>query len=293
MEQKDSKIIDGKEIAEEIQVHIKNEVMILKEKGIIPCLAVVLVGDRKDSQTYVRMKKLAAEKVGMKFILKEIPSTVTEDELIQVVKELNANKEIHGIIVQLPLPTGIQEEKVIESIDYTKDLDGLHPLNLGLLSQRKEPFFVPCTPKGCIELIERRTSLEGKNVVVLGRSNIVGIPVAMLCIKKNATVTICHSKTNDLPSIVKRADIVIAALGKAEFVKKEWIKEGAIVIDVGINAINDSSKKIGYRLVGDVDFQGVKQVASAITPVPGGVGPLTVAMILSNTLIGAKRNLGK
>jgi len=173
-----------------------------------------------------------------------------------------------------------------------KGIDGLHPINTGYLCQRgKEPLFVPCTPKGIIELLERRGSLEGKNVVVLGRSNIVGTPVALLCMHKNATVTICHSKTQDLPSVVKRADIVIAAVGKPEMVKKDWIKEGAVIIDVGTNPVNDPTKKAGYRLVGDVDFNAVKEVASAITPVPGGVGPMTVTILLSNTLASAKRTL--
>jgi len=259
---------------------------------VTPGLSVILVGERKDSQTYVRMKKLAAEKAGMKFVLKEVPENVTQEELIKIVKELNNDKEIHGLIVQLPLPSHIKEDQVLEAIDYHKDIDGLHPVNTGYLCQRgKQPLFVPCTPKGVIELLERRTSLDGKNVVVLGRSNIVGTPVALLCLHKNATVTICHSKTKDLASVVKQADIVIAAVGKAEMVKKDWIKPGAIVIDVGTNPVNDPTKKAGYRLVGDVDFQGVKEVASAITPVPGGVGPMTVTMLLSNTLESAKRTL--
>jgi len=292
MEVEDPKRIDGKALSETILKEITAEVEILKkEKGITPGLAVILVGDRKDSSTYVRMKRLAAEKVGMKMFLKEEPANITQEDLIKLVKEINENKEVHGLIVQMPLPNHIDERAVLDAVNYEKDVDGLHPLNIGALCMKgRDPRFVSCTPKGCIEILDRKgISLDGKNVAVIGRSNIVGIPVAMLCLHRNATVTICHSKTQNIEQVVKRADIVIAAVGKAEMVKKDWIKEGAVVIDVGINAVDDSTKKAGYRLVGDVDYNGVKEVASLITPVPNGVGPMTVAMLLKNTLLGAQR----
>jgi len=272
---------------------IEEDVKKIKEKGITPGLAVILVGDRKDSATYVRMKQQAAEKSGMNMFLKKYPATITQKELLDVVLELNHDDKVSGLIVQLPLPEHIDEKIVLDSISYEKDIDGLHPMNIGALCMKgREPKFVSCTPRGCIELLERiGISLDGKNVVVLGRSNIVGVPAAMLCMHRNATVTICHSKTKDLPSVVRQADILIAAVGKAELVKKEWVKPGAVVIDVGINPVDDSTKKAGYRLVGDVAYEEVKEVASLITPVPGGVGPMTVAMLLKNTLVAAQRKL--
>jgi len=257
---------------------------------VTPGLAVVLVGERKDSQTYVRMKKQAAEKTGMRFWLKEIPETVQQQELLKIVQDLNADKEVHGLIIQLPLPAHIKEVEILDAVSYEKDIDGFHPLNIGALTMKgREPKFVPCTPKGCIELLERSgISLDGKHVVVLGRSNTVGIPAAMLALHKNATVSICHSRTKNIEEIVRQADVLIAAVGRAEMVKKEWLKEGVVVIDVGINSVPDATKKQGYRLVGDVDYEGARQKASLITPVPGGVGPMTVAMLLQNTLNAAK-----
>jgi len=223
--------------------------------------------------------------------LKKYPATITQKELLDVVNDINQNNEVHGLIVQLPLPEHIDEKIVLDSINYEKDIDGLHPMNIGALCMKgREPKFVSCTPRGCIELLDRiGISLDGKNVVVLGRSNIVGVPAAMLCMHRNATVTICHSRTKDLPGVVRQADILIAAVGKPELVKKDWVKPGAVVIDVGINAVDDSTKKAGYRLVGDVAYDEVKEVASRITPVPGGVGPMTVAMLLKNTVIAAQR----
>lgn len=290
-----AKIIDGKKIAEEIQGEIEVEVKKLKSQGITPGLAVVLVGERKDSQTYVKMKKQAAEKIGMYFVLKELSEKVTQEELLKCVEDLNKDKAIHGLIVQLPLPSHINEKEILDAVSYEKDIDGFHPLNQGALAMKgRDPLFVPCTPKGCIEMLDRcKISLEGKNVVVLGRSNIVGVPLAMLSLHKNATVTICHSKTKDLPQQVKQADIIFAAVGKAEMVKKDWVKPGAVIVDVGINAVNDPTRKLGYRLVGDVDFNDVKDVCSRITPVPGGVGPMTVAMLLQNTLNGCLRQTKK
>jgi len=286
----DAKRLDGKVIAENIHDEIHAEVEALKrDHNVTPGLAVVLVGERKDSQTYVRMKKQAAEKTGMRFVLKEIPETVQQAELLAIVQELNQDKDIHGLIVQLPLPPQIQEVEILNAVSYEKDIDGFHPLNIGALTMKgREPLFIPCTPKGCIELLDRSgISLDGKHVVVLGRSNTVGIPAAMLALHKNATVSICHSRTKNLPDMVRQADILIAAVGRPEMVKKDWLKEGVVIVDVGINAVPDASKKQGYRLVGDVDYQGAREKASLITPVPGGVGPMTVAMLLQNTLNAA------
>jgi 5,10-methylene-tetrahydrofolate dehydrogenase/methenyl tetrahydrofolate cyclohydrolase len=288
----DPKAIDGKKISDSIIDQVKQDTeQLKKDTGVIPGLAVVLVGQRTDSQTYVRMKKLAAEKAGFQFLLKEVNAEVTQDQLLEVVQELNRSPAVHGLIVQLPLPSHIHEQVILDAVSYEKDIDGFHPLNIGALCMKdRDPLFVPCTPKGCLALLDAiGYSLEGKHVVVLGRSNIVGLPVSMLCLHKNATVTICHSRTTDLPAVVKQADVLIAAVGRAQMVKKEWVKEGAIVIDVGMNSIPDASRKSGSRLVGDVDYEDVKQVAARITPVPGGVGPMTVAMLLTNTLNAAKR----
>ncbi|MCU0286594.1 MAG: bifunctional methylenetetrahydrofolate dehydrogenase/methenyltetrahydrofolate cyclohydrolase FolD [Acidobacteria bacterium] len=286
------KIIDGHQIAADIHTEIKSAVTEMKTKtGKVPGLATVLVGDRKDSQSYVKMKKKACAKAGMTSFGHEFPGDITQEKLISFVRELNNNPDVHGILVQLPLPGHIDEEDVLAAISLEKDVDGLHPVNIGRLSmKRREPLFVPCTPKGCIELLDRSgITIEGKNAVVLGRSNIVGLPVAMLLLHRNATVTICHSRTMDLPAVTRQADILVAAVGRAEMVKGNWIKPGAVVIDVGINPVDDPSSEKGYRLVGDVDFNEAKEVASAITPVPGGVGPMTIAMLLQNTLESAKR----
>eukprot|EP01116_Phalansterium_solitarium_P000899 TRINITY_DN1073_c0_g1_i1.p1 TRINITY_DN1073_c0_g1~~TRINITY_DN1073_c0_g1_i1.p1 ORF type:complete len:303 (-),score=77.35 TRINITY_DN1073_c0_g1_i1:338-1246(-) len=284
--------IDGNAIAKKIHEELTSEAqLLLKDFGVQPKLAVVLVGERKDSQTYVRMKQQAAEKDGFGFILKETPAAISQDELLQLVTELNTADDIHGVIVQLPLPEHINEKVILDAVSYEKDIDGFHPLNIGALAMKgRDPLFIPCTPKACLELLDRSgVALDGKNVVVLGRSNIVGIPVAMLCLHRNATVTICHSRTVDLPSKCREADILVAAVGRPEMVKKDWVKPGAVVIDVGINSIPDVSRKTGSRLVGDVAFDEVQQVAGMITPVPGGVGPMTVAMLLRNTLNAAKR----
>jgi len=207
-----------------------------------------------------------------------------------LVKELNADPKVHGILVQLPLPTGLDEERVLNAISIEKDVDGFHPLNIGRLAQKgREPLFIPCTPAGVMYLLDKVVpSLEGVNAVVLGRSNIVGMPVALLLVRANATVTICHSRTKDLPSVVRAADVLVAAVGRAEMVRGDWVKPGAVVIDVGVNRVEDASHPKGYRLVGDVAFEEVKEVAGAITPVPRGVGPMTIAMLLRNTLRAAK-----
>jgi 5,10-methylene-tetrahydrofolate dehydrogenase/methenyl tetrahydrofolate cyclohydrolase len=283
-------IIDGKAIAATIREEIKSEVSTMKTK---PGLAVVIVGERKDSQTYVRMKRKACEEVGIESFHAEIPGTATEKEVLDVVKKFNADARVHGILVQLPLPKHMDEEKILAAISIEKDVDGFHPENIGKLAMKgHEPLFVPCTPKGCVELLKRSgVDPSGKNAVVVGRSNIVGMPAAMLLMGANATVTVVHSKTQNPKKICREADIIVAACGSAEMVKRDWVKPGAVVIDVGTNSVDDKTKKSGYRLVGDVDYENVRKVASKITPVPGGVGPMTIAMLLSNTLASGKRAL--
>lgn len=289
---KEANIIDGKAIAQTIRSEIASEVLYLSNKyGKVPGLAVVIVGCRKDSQSYVSMKRKACAEVGIKSFDVDLPEQVSEAELISKVHELNAHPDVHGILVQLPLPKHINEEKVLSEISIEKDVDGFHPLNIGKLAMKgREPLFLPCTPKGCLELLSRSgISIKGKKAVVVGRSNIVGLPVSLLLLKADATVTVVHSHTRDPESIIREADIIIAAAGQAMMVKGSWIKPGAAVIDVGTNAVNDPSRKSGYRLVGDVDFHEACKVAGWVTPVPGGVGPMTVAMLLKNTLEGAKR----
>ncbi|CAN6561484.1 unnamed protein product [Malus baccata var. baccata] len=264
-------------------------------RNTVPGLAVVIVGTRKDSQSYVSMKRKACAEVGIKSVDIDLPENVSQDDLIAKVHELNATSDVHGILVQLPLPNHINEEKVLSEISIEKDVDGFHPLNIGKLAMKgREPLFLPCTPKGCLELLSRSgISIRGKKAVVVGRSNIVGLPVSLLLLKADATVTVVHSRTPDPESFIREADIVIAAAGQAMMIKGSWIKPGAAVIDVGTNAIDDPSRKSGYRLVGDVDFQEVCKVAGWVTPVPGGVGPMTVAMLLKNTLDGAKHAIAQ
>ena len=290
-----AQLIDGKAIAATIREEIRVEVEAMKAKhGKVPGLATVLVGARKDSQTYVRMKKKGCEEVGIASFGRDLPEDTSQEELLKVVRDLNANPDVDGILVQLPLPDHIDDEEVLGAISLEKDVDGFHPLNIGRLSmKRRDPLFVPCTPKGCIELLDRTgVTIEGKRAVVLGRSNIVGLPVAMLLLHRNATLTICHSRTQDLPGVVREAEILIAAVGRPEMVRGDWVQPGAVVIDVGVNPVDDPGSKKGYKLVGDVAFDEVKEVAAAITPVPGGVGPMTIAMLLRNTTDGAKRTLG-
>jgi len=243
-----------------------------------------------DSATYVSSKQKACAELGMGSISRNLPGDISQEELEKVVKALNDDLAVHGILTQLPLPSHINEERVLQLIGANKDVDGFSPLNIGRLAQKgREPLFVPCTPAGCIYLLEQAgVQIEGANAVVLGRSNIVGMPAALLLIGKNATVTVCHSRTKDLPDVVRGADILIAAIGKAEFVRGDWIKPGAAIIDVGINSKPDATRKSGYRLVGDVNFEEAKEAAGFITPVPGGVGPMTIAMLMRNTLRAAE-----
>ncbi len=287
-----AKIIDGKAIANELRAEIAEDVaQMVKEGKPAPGLATVLVGENPASQVYVRMKQKACEKLGIRSFGYTLPEDSTQEEVEKLVKELNANPEVNGILVQLPLPSGLDEESVLNAISIDKDVDGFHPVNIGRLAQKgREPLFVPCTPDGSIYLIQKMgIPIEGANAVVLGRSNIVGMPVALLLVGLNATVTICHSRSRDLPGICRQADILIAAVGRPEMVKKDWVKPGATVIDVGTNRIDDPSKEKGYRLVGDVDFDEVKEVAGAISPSPGGVGPMTITMLLRNTVRAAKK----
>ena len=290
-----AQIIDGKAIAAAIQAELTEEVQRLKEThGVVPGLATVLVGENPASITYVKMKRKRSAEVGIRSFGYELPANASQEEVEGLVRELNANPEVHGILVQLPLPRHLNEEAVLAAISIEKDVDGFHPINIGRLAMKgREPLFVPCTPAGVIELLDRTgVEIEGKEAVVLGRSNIVGLPVSMLLLHRNATVTICHSRTRDLPAVTRRADILVAAVGRPQMVKGDWVKPGAVVIDVGVNRVEDPTAKKGYRLVGDVDFEEVKEVASAITPVPGGVGPMTIAMLLTNTVRSAKRAAG-
>ena len=279
-----AKIIDGKQISLDIKNELKERVAKYKEQGIEITLAVVKVGNDPASAVYVRNKEKACEYVGINSKTLALPEETTEEELLNVVKELNEDKNVNGILVQLPLPKHIDESKVLLTIDSTKDVDGFHPVNVGKMVIGEDTF-LPCTPAGIIEMIKRADiDIEGKECVVIGRSNIVGKPMAMLMLKENATVTIAHSRTKDLKEVTKRADIIVAAIGKAKFVTADYVKEGAVVIDVGMDRDENG------KLCGDVDFESVSKVASAITPVPGGVGPMTVTMLLVNCLRSVELN---
>lgn len=286
-----SKIIDGKAISSQIKSEIKTETEVLiSETGIIPGLAFILVGENPASKVYVKNKGKSCEELGFYSVTETLPEDVTEAELLRLIHNFNKDGKIHGILVQLPLPSHISEQIILEAIDVKRDVDGFHPLNVGRMVIG-EKCFIPCTPFGIIELLRRsNVDTQGKNVVIIGRSNIVGKPVANLLIQKefNATVTVCHSKTKDIKSITSNADILIAAIGKANFVKADFIKEGCVIIDVGINRIEDAESKTGYKLVGDVDYEDCFGKCGKITPVPGGVGPMTIAMLMRNTLDSAK-----
>ncbi len=281
----DKKIIDGNKISKKIYNEIKKEVTSLKEKyKKVPTLSVILVGDYAPSKIYVTIKRRRSEECGMNFHLYKFDDSISEKKLINLIKKLNRDKKISGIIVQLPLPKKFNTERILSFISPDKDVDGLHPINVGKLVLNEDTF-LPCTPAGIMELLHStKYKIEGKNAVIIGRSNIVGKPIAHLLLKENATVTITHSKTKNLEKIVKNSDIVIAAVGKPEFIKGSWIKKDSIVIDVGINRIPDKKSEKGYKIVGDVDFKNAYKKAKFITPVPGGVGPMTVAMLLKNTL---------
>jgi methylenetetrahydrofolate dehydrogenase (NADP+)/methenyltetrahydrofolate cyclohydrolase len=288
-------IIDGKAIAAEIREEVAKGVEdLVASGGPRPGLATVLVGEDPASHTYVKMKRKASAQVGIESFHHELPADATQEDVEGLVNELNADPKVHGILVQLPLPAGLDEEAVLRAISIEKDVDGFHPVNMGRLAQKgREPLFVPCTPAGCITLLKKAgAKLEGAQAVVVGRSNIVGMPAALLLVKENATVTICHSRTKDLPGVCRGADVLIAAIGRPEMIKGDWIKPGAYVIDVGVNRVDDPGRESGYRLTGDVAFDEAVDVAGAITPVPGGVGPMTIAGLLNNTYRAARRAAG-
>ncbi len=291
-----AQIIDGKQVAADMRAELKDEVAKLKEQGIVPGLGVILVGEDPASQSYVTAKERACENIGIYSDDNRLPAETSQEELMTLVEKMNNDPKINGILVQLPLPKGLNEAEVLLAIDPAKDVDGFHPINVGKMMVG-EKAFLPCTPHGIIQLLIRSgVTIEGAEVVIVGRSNIVGKPLANMLIQKkpgaNATVTVCHTRTKDLLSHTKRADIVIAAAGRPNTVTADMVKDGVVVIDVGVNRVEDATKKKGYRLVGDVDFEAVKEKASFITPVPGGVGPMTITMLLYNTVESAKRAAG-
>jgi methylenetetrahydrofolate dehydrogenase (NADP+) / methenyltetrahydrofolate cyclohydrolase len=286
-----AKLIDGKAVAKKVREQAAADVADMVAKGFAPPgLVTVLVGSDPASEVYVGMKQRMCKKLGMESFSHSLPKDATQEEVEALVQQLNEDPKVNGILVQLPLPWHLDDEAVLKSISPEKDIDGFHPLNMGRLAQKgREPLFVPCTPDGCIYLLEDAgIEFEGANAVVLGRSNIVGMPAALLLVKRNATVTICHSRTKNLPEICAQADILIAAVGRVEMVKKDWVKPGAAVIDVGTHRIDDDTKEKGYYLTGDVAFDEVSEVAGYISPSPGGVGPMTIAMLMRNTVRAAQ-----
>ncbi len=290
-----ARIIDGQQLAERMRSKIAEDVKAFQAaNGYVPGLGVVLVGENPASAQYVRMKRRACESVGITSVGEYLSATATQDEVEAAVKKLNADPAVHGILVQLPLPNHLDEEAVLRAVSLEKDADGLHPINIGRLAMKgRDPLFTPATPTGCMHLLEEAgAKLEGARAVVIGRSNIVGTPMALMLMKANATVTVCHSRTRDMRSIIREADIVVAAIGKPEFVKGDWLKPGAVVIDVGTNKVDDPTDSRGYKFVGDVEFASAVEVAGAITKVPGGVGPMTITMLIANTLKAAQRGVG-
>ena len=288
-----AKILSGSDLSAEIRAEVATGVVEMQERhGVTPGLAVVLVGDDPASAVYVNNKRRACDQAGLFSDATYLRASATEDEILSSVHQYNEDPRIHGILVQLPLPDGIDQHRVIETINPDKDIDGIHPYNLGKLLQGR-PDFAPCTPSGVVELLMRNGhDPEGANVAICGRSEIVGKPLAALLMQRarggNATVTVCHTRTRDLPEVTRAADVVVAAMGRPAAITADMVKEGAVVIDVGINRVPDTSARRGYRLIGDVDFEGVSRKAAAITPVPGGVGPMTIAMLLTNTLTAAR-----
>jgi methylenetetrahydrofolate dehydrogenase (NADP+) / methenyltetrahydrofolate cyclohydrolase len=286
------KHIDGKVVAEKVINECKEEIAVLKAKGVTPGLAVVLVGDDPASKVYVGSKARKCEELGIYSLKIEMPADSTQEEVMKVVEDLNQNDKVDGILVQSPPPAHIDEDAIVRAIDPAKDVDGFHPVNVAKLVLEDPSGFIPCTPHGCMRLLEEAgVETSGAEAVVIGRSMIVGKPMALLLMGKsgNATVTVAHSRTKDLAEVCRRADIIVAAIGMPEFVTADMVKDGAVVVDVGINRVEDTSKKSGYRLVGDVAYNEVAPKCSAITPVPGGVGPMTIAMLIKNTVIAAGR----
>jgi len=291
-----AQIIDGKQIAADMRAELKQEVARLKKQGIVPGLGVILVGDDPASQSYVTAKERDCEEIGIYSDDNRLPASISQKKLMALIQKMNNDPKINGILVQLPLPKGFNESEVLFAINPAKDVDGFHPVNVGKM-MIGENAFLPCTPHGIVQLLIRSgVTIEGAEVVIVGRSNLVGKPLANMLIQKkpnaNATVTICHTRTKNLSSHTKHADILVAAAGRPNTITAEMVKEGVVVIDVGVNRIEDATKKRGYRLVGDVDFEAIKEKASLITPVPGGVGPMTRTMLLYNTVESAKINTG-
>lgn len=288
-------VIDGKQVAADVRAEVAKKVADLKTKGITPCLAVILVGENPASVSYVTGKQKALAEVGMSDRSVKLPESTTEEELLKLIDQLNKDDSVHGILVQLPLPKHINEDKVIMAIDPSKDVDGFHPVSVGNLMIGR-PGFLPCTPHGIIVMLQKAgIETSGKHAVVIGRSNIVGKPVSILLARKdvNCTVTMCHTGTKNMAEITRQADILVVASGHPHTLTKDMAKDGAVIIDVGVNRIPDSSKKSGFRLIGDCDFDDLKEKASFITPVPGGVGPMTIAMLMQNTLESAQNRLKK
>jgi len=291
-----AQIIDGKQVAADMRAELKAEVAKLKEKNIVPGLGVILLGEDAASKSYVKAKEKACEDIGIYSDDNRLAAETSQQDLIALIKRMNEDDKINGILVQLPLPNGLNEAEVLLTIEPDKDVDGFHPTNVGKMVIG-EKAFLPCTPHGVIQLLLRSgVKIESANVVIVGRSNIVGKPLANMLIQKNAkgnaTVTVCHTRTRDLARHTKNADIIVAAAGRPNTITADMVKDGAVVIDVGVNRVEDETKKRGYRLVGDVDFEAVKEKASFITPVPGGVGPMTITMLLYNTVESAKRAHG-
>ncbi len=291
-----ARIIDGKQVSADIRAELKEEITRLKTRGIVPGLAVILVGDDPASQSYVTGKERACEEIGILSDDNRLPAQTSQEDLIALVKRMNGDPRIHGILVQLPLPRHLNESDVLRAIHPDKDVDGLHPVNIGKMVLG-EKAFLSCTPHGVVQLLVRSgVTIDGAHVVVVGRSNLVGKPLANMLIQKsptgNATVTVCHTRTQDLAHYTRQADILVAAIGRPGTITADMVKDGAVVIDVGVSRVDDATKKAGYRLLGDVDFDAVKEKASLITPVPGGVGPMTITMLLYNTVESAKRAAG-
>ena len=280
-------LLDGTKVANEILDDLKNQVENLKKKGVEVCLGIILVGNRKDSESYVRMKKKRCQEIGITNFDVQLPENITEEELLGHVERMNQNPFINGMLVQLPLPPHINSERVISKVSVEKDVDGFHPINFANLALQRQPekTIFPCTPEGIVYLLDSyQIPIEGKDVVVVGKSNIVGLPMALMMMHNGATVTVCHSKTKNLKQKTSKGDILIVACGQPEMITSEYVKEGAVVIDVGINSVEDETKKCGYRIVGDVNFEFVEEKCTYLTPVPGGVGPMTIAMLLAHTV---------
>jgi len=291
-----ARIIDGKQVAADVRAELRDEVVKLKERGIVPGLGVILVGDDPASESYVTGKERACAEMGLFSDDNRLPAQTSQADLMRLIARMNKDPKIHGILVQLPLPRHLNESEVLLAIDPAKDVDGFHPMNVGKMVVG-EKAFLPCTPHGVVQLLVRSgVKIDGAHVVIVGRSNLVGKPLANMLIQKsptgNATVTVCHTRTNNLPCHTRQADILVAAIGRPHTITIDMVKEGAVVIDVGVSRVDDATKKSGFRLVGDVDFDRVKEKASLITPVPGGVGPMTITMLLYNTVESARRVAG-